>query len=86
MDTRRAPPPMSLFDAAKSGNRKAYLEALRDELAEKISEGMSARDLPPNVRLLDDTMQQIEELVAREAEESADAASAPDEDLDPDDL
>ena len=80
------PPPMSLVDAAKSGNRKAYLEALRDELAEKIAEGMSARDLPPNVRLLNETMQQIEELTAREAEESADAASAPDEDLDPDDL
>lgn len=81
-----APPPMSLIDAARSGNRKAYLEALRDELAEKVAAGMAARDLPPNVRLLNDTMQQLEEIAAREAEEAADAASAPDEDLDPDDL
>jgi len=81
-----APPPMSLIEAAKSGNRRAYLEALRDELAEKIAGGMAARDLPPNVRLLNDTMQQLEELTIREKEDAADAASAPDEDLDPDDL
>lgn len=81
-----APPPMSLIDAVKSGDRKAYLEALRDELAEKIAGGMAARDLPPNVRLLNDTMQQLEDLAAREAEEAADAASAPDEELDPDDI
>lgn len=81
-----APPPMTLIDAARSGNRKAYLEALRDELAEKIAAGMAPRDLPPNVRLLNDTMVQLEEIKARESEEAADAASAPDEDLDPDDL
>lgn len=81
-----APPPMTLIEAAKSGNRRAYLEALRDELAEKIAGGMAARDLPPNVRLLNDTMLQLEEIEARESEEAADAASAPDEELDPDDL
>lgn len=81
-----APPPMSLIEAARSGNRKAYLEALRDELAEKIAGGMTARDLPPNVRILNETMRELEEIKAREAEEAADAASAPDEDLDPDDL
>ena len=80
-----APPPMSLIEAAKSGNRKAYLEALRDELAEKIAGGMAPRDLPPNVRLLNDTMQQLEDLSARERED-ADAESVPDEDLDPDEL
>lgn len=81
-----APPPLTLIEAVKSGNRKAYLEAMRDELAEKIAGGMAARDLPPNVRLLNETMRELDELAAREAEEAADAASAPDEDLDPDDL
>lgn len=81
-----APPPMTLVEAARSGNRKAFLEALRDELAEKIAAGMAPRDLPPNVRLLNDTMQQLDEITARESEEAADAASEPDEDLDPDDL
>lgn len=81
-----APPPMTLVEAARSGNRKAFLQALRDELAEKIAEGMAPRDLPPNVRLLDATMRELDEIEARESEEAADAASAPDEDLDPDDL
>ena len=81
-----APPPMTLIEAVQSGDRKAYLVAMRDELAAKISDGMAARDLPPNVRLLNETMRELEEITAREAEEAADAESAPDEDLDPDDL
>lgn len=81
-----APPPMSLIEAVKSGDRKAYLSALRDELAEKIAGGMAPRDLPPNVRLLNETMQQLEDIATRESEEAADAASAPDEELDPADL
>lgn len=81
-----APPPMKLIDAVRSGDRKAVLKALRDELAEKISAGMAPRDLPPNVRLLNETMRELEEIAVRESEEAADAASAPDEDLDPDDL
>ena len=80
-----APPPMTLIEAARSGNRKAYLEALRDQLAEKIAAGMTPRDLPPNVRLLNETMQQLEDLAAREREDS-DAESVPDEDLEPDEL
>ncbi|OJU39694.1 MAG: hypothetical protein BGN97_00290 [Microbacterium sp. 69-10] len=76
---------MTLIEAARSGNRKAYLEALRDQLAEKIAAGMTPRDLPPNVRLLNETMQQLEDLAAREREDS-DAESVPDEDLDPDEL
>lgn len=80
-----APPPMSLIDAARSGNRKAYLQALRDELAEKIAAGMAARDMPPNVRLLNETMRELEEIALREVED-ADAADAPDEALDPEDL
>ncbi|WP_336502148.1 hypothetical protein [Microbacterium paraoxydans] len=54
--------------------------------AQKIAEGRAPRDLPPNVRLLDATMRELDEIEARESEEAADGASAPDEDLDPDDL
>lgn len=81
-----APAPKTLIEAARSGDRKAFLQALRDELATKISAGMAPRDLPPNVRLLNETMRELDEIEARESEEAADAASAPDEDLDPDDL
>jgi transposase-like protein len=81
-----APPPLSLIEAVQSGDRKAYLIAMRDQLAEKIAEGMAPRDLPPNVRLLNETMRELEEIETREAEESADAASAPDEDWDDEDI
>ena len=77
---------MSLIEAVQSGDRRAYLVAMRDELAKKIADGMAPRDLPPNVRLLNETMAQLAELAAREAEEAADAASAPDEELDYDDI
>lgn len=81
-----APPPMTLLEAARSGDRKAYLTALRDELAEKIAGGMTPRDMPPNIRLLNETMRELEDIAAREREESADAASAPDEDWDEDSI
>lgn len=81
-----APPPMTLVEAVKSGDRKAYLAAMRDELAAKISDGMSPRDLPPNTRLLNEIMRELEEIKARESEDAADAVNAPDEELDPDDL
>ena len=54
--------------------------------AQKIAEGRAPRDLPPNVRLLDATMRELDEIEARESEEAADGASAPGGDLDPDDL
>lgn len=76
--------PMTLLEAVQSGDRKLYLTALRDELAKSIAEGMSARDRPPNVRLLNETMRELEDIKAREAEETADAASAPDEAWDED--
>lgn len=81
-----APVPAGLAEAVRSGDRKAYLEAMRDELAEKIAGGVSAKDLSPLARLLDDFMKQLDEIAAREAEEAADADDAPDEDLDPDSL
>lgn len=81
-----APPPMSLVDAVRSGDRKAYLIAWRDELAAKIAGGVAARDMAPLGKQLNDTMRELEDIATRESEEAADAASAPDEDLDPDDL
>ena len=81
-----APPPMTLVEAVRSGDRRAYLVALRDDLAASIAAGMSARDKPPNIRLLNETIRELEELDARRREEDTDAASVPDDDLDPDDL
>ncbi|MEQ6899000.1 transposase [Microbacterium sp. KR10-403] len=81
-----APPPMTLIEAVQSGSRKSYLIAWRDELARKITSGVAARELAPLGKQLNDTIRELEELVARETEEAADAVSAPDEDLDPDDL
>ncbi len=81
-----APPPLSLLEAVQSGDRKAYLVAMRDELATKIAAGMAPRDLPPNVRLLNETMRELEEIETRESEESADAANAPDEEWNDDDI
>jgi transposase-like protein len=84
---REAPAaPLSLLEAVRSGDRKLYLLALRDDLAASIAAGMSARDKPPNIRLLNDTIRELEEIETREAEESADAASAPDEAWDEDDI
>lgn len=80
------PPPMSLIDAVQSGSQKAYLIAWRDELAKKITAGVAAREMASLGKQLNETIRELEELVARESEEKADAASAPDEDLDPDDL
>lgn len=75
-----------LLEAVRSGDRRAYLEAVRDQLAEAIDGGLAARDLPPNVRLLNETMRELEEMQTREREEAADAANAPDEDWDEDDI
>lgn len=80
------PAPMSLVDAVRSGDRKAYLIAWRDELAAKIAGGVAARDMAPLGKQLNDTMRELEDIATRESEEAADAASAPDEDLDPADL
>lgn len=80
------PPSLPLVDAVRSGNQRQYLMAVRDELAAKIADGMAPRDLPPNIRLLNETIRSLAELDARDREESEDAESAPDEDLDPEDL
>ena len=81
-----APASDGLLAAVRSGNRKAYLEAMRDQLAQTIENGLAPRDLPPNARLLNETMRELEELQTREREEAADAANAPDEAWDEDDI
>ncbi len=83
-DTEAAP--ISLLDAVRSGNRKTYLIAWRDALAEKIAGGVAARDMAPLGKQLSDAMRELEEIETRAAEEAADAVAVPDEDLDPDDL
>lgn len=80
------PPPMSLVDAVRSGDRKTFLISWRDELAKKIADGVAARDMAPLGKQLNDTIRELEDIATRESEEAADAASAPDEDLDPADL
>lgn len=76
--TDAKPAPLGLLAAAASGDRKAYLIALRDQVAGTIEKGMAARDLPPNARLLNDTMRELEEIAAREADEAKEAADAAD--------
>lgn len=78
--------PEGLVEAVRSGDRKSYLEAVRDQLAVTIAGGLAPRDLPPNVRLLNETMRELEEMQTREAEEAADAANAPDEEWDEDEI
>jgi transposase-like protein len=85
-DAAAVPEAIGLLEAVQSGDRKAYLEAVRDQLAKTIDGGLAARDLPPNVRLLNETMRELEEMQTREREEAADAANAPDEDWDEDDI
>lgn len=72
--------------AAASGSRRAVLVALRDEVAAKIGEGVSARDLPTNARLLDETMRAIEALDALESQASEGVTMIPDEPFNPDDI
>lgn len=59
---------ISLVDAAKSGNRKKTLIALRDRLAETIENCESGRDMAANSKRL---MEVIEELDAIKAAEKA---------------
>lgn len=73
-------------EAAASGSRRAVLVALRAEFATKIASGLSPRDLPPNARMLLETVTALEALDAQETDDVDSPASTPDEELDPDDL
>lgn len=52
----------NLIDAAKSGNKRATLIALRDKLAETIQNCDSGRDMASNSKRLMEVMAEIETL------------------------
>lgn len=56
----------SLIDAAKSGNKKKTLIALRDKLAEKIETCESGRDLAALSKRLSEVMDELDEIKAAE--------------------
>ena len=53
---------MGLLDAAKSGDKRATLLALRDKLAETIENCESGRDMAANSKRLMEVMAEIEAL------------------------
>ena len=52
----------NLVDAAKSGDKRATLEALRDILASTIQECESGRDMASNTKRLMEVMAELEAL------------------------
>lgn len=60
----------NLVDAAKSGDRRETLIAMRDILAKTIQECDSGRDMASNTKRLMEVMNEIEQIDA-EAEEKA---------------
>lgn len=53
---------MSLLEAAKSGDKRATLIALRDKLAETIENCESGRDMAANSKRLMEVMAELEAL------------------------
>ena len=53
---------MNLVDAAKSGDKRATLIALRDSLAETIQNCESGRDMAANSKRLMEVMNELESL------------------------
>lgn len=53
---------MNLVDAAKSGDKRATLIALRDKLAETINNCESGRDMAANSKRLMEVMAELESL------------------------
>lgn len=70
---------ISLTEAAKSGNRKKILIALRDRLAETIENCDSGRDMAANSKRLMEVCEELEEIKAAEKakREKAKAAKQP---------
>jgi hypothetical protein len=60
----------NLVDAAKSGNKKEILIAMRDKLAETIQNCDSGRDMASNTKRLMEVVNEIETIEAKEAEEA----------------
>lgn len=69
----------SLVDAAKSGNKKKTLTALRDKLAETIQNCDSGRDMAANSKRLLEVMDELEaiKIAEREKREKKAAAKRP---------
>ena len=61
----------NLVDAAKSGNRRDTLIAMRDILAQTIQECDSGRDMASNTKRLMEVMNEIEQIDAEAAEREA---------------
>ena len=57
---------ISLTEAAKSGNRKKILIALRDRLAATIENCESGRDMAANSKRLMEVVEELEEIKAEE--------------------
>jgi hypothetical protein len=57
-----------LIDAAKSGNRRATLEALRDKLATSIASCESGRDVAALSKRLMEVMDEIDALPKQKAD------------------
>ena len=60
----------NLVDAAKSGDKRATLEALRDILAKTIQECDSGRDMASNTKRLMEVMAELEALPVENKKES----------------
>ncbi|MDF3309764.1 hypothetical protein P3H15_32620 [Rhodococcus sp. T2V] len=72
-DGETAPEPLSVQDAAKSGSHRALLVAMRDRIAETVTNsGCPPRDLASLTKRLQDIANEIEAIDAREDDESPD--------------
>lgn len=67
---------MNLVDAAKSGNKRATLVALRDILAKTIQECDSGRDMASNTKRLMEVISELDAMDAKEREEREKAERA----------
>lgn len=61
----------SLVDAAKSGDKRATLIALRDKLAQTIQECDSGRDMASNSKRLMEVMAELEAMPDPEAKKES---------------
>lgn len=70
---------VNVAEAAEMGRRE-LLEALRDEIARQIDEGVAARDLASLSRRLLEISEELDGVVAEEdGDDIGDAAATPDE-------
>ena len=71
---------LSVADAAKTGDQKALLEAMRDRIALAVTDPKCPpRDLAALTKRLDDIAEKLKALELQAAEEAKDDGSIPDE-------